>query len=107
MKIFFLLTLVAGIYCTVNWVAGFSSLAVYAVSGAGGLWQTFIDKCQEFEDNGGVVRGLNCVGNGVFYLMGAAAAFGAGQAGAMYILNQGVTTQGYVMFFFLYSPRSC
>lgn len=29
--------------------------------------------------------------------MGAAAAFGAGQAGAMYILNQGVTTQGYVI----------
>ena len=29
--------------------------------------------------------------------MGAAAAFGAGQAGAIYILNQGVTTQGYVI----------
>ncbi|PVH76183.1 hypothetical protein DL98DRAFT_300643 [Cadophora sp. DSE1049] len=29
--------------------------------------------------------------------MGAAAAFGAGQAGAMYILNQGVTTQGCII----------
>ncbi|KAG4414491.1 hypothetical protein IFR04_012368 [Cadophora malorum] len=94
MKILFILTFVASVYCAVNWVAGFSSLTVYAVSGAGGLWQNFIDRCQKFEDNGGAVRGLDCVGNGVFYLMGAAAAFGAGQAGAMYILNQGVTTQG-------------
>ncbi|RDW82326.1 hypothetical protein BP6252_03438 [Coleophoma cylindrospora] len=94
MKVLFILTLVSGVCCVVNWRAGFSLLAVYAVSGGAGLWQNFIDKCQEYEDNGGVGRGINCVGNGVFYLVGAAAAFGGGQAGAMYIANDGVTTQG-------------
>jgi hypothetical protein len=66
----------------------------YAISGGAGPWENFVDKCQEFEDNGGVVRGISCVGKGVFYLIGAVAAFGAGQAGATYIANEGVTMHG-------------
>jgi len=94
MRLLPLLALAAIGYCATSWVAGYTSLTAYAVSGGAGLWQNMIDKCQEFEDGGGVVKGIDCVGNAVFYCMGAAAAFGAGQVGAMYIQSQGVTTQG-------------
>ncbi|KAK0107906.1 hypothetical protein ONS96_003693 [Cadophora gregata f. sp. sojae] len=76
------LTFLTNAYRSINYIAGFSSLTIYAITGAGELWQNFIDRCQEFEDNGGAIRGINCVGNDVFYLMGAVVAFGAGQGGS-------------------------
>ncbi|CAG8951856.1 hypothetical protein HYFRA_00005660 [Hymenoscyphus fraxineus] len=89
MRLSLLLVFVTGVCCIVNWTAGLSALTIYTLSSSAGLWQTFIDKCQEFEDHGGRVRGMTCAGNGIFYLVGAAAAFGAGEAVSMWVVGQG------------------
>lgn len=77
-----------------SWAAGYTALAAYLITGGSSIWDGMISKCQEFETNRGVVRGLDCVKNGVVYLVGAAAAFGGGYARAEYIKNQGVTNVG-------------
>ena len=100
MRVLVLLTLTP-VASAGNWAAGGSALSYYVLRGGTDMWNDMIDRCQEFEDNGGAVRGINCIANGAFYLAGAAAAFGAGNAGIEYIANYGRTKLGTGLLFTL------
>jgi hypothetical protein len=69
-------------------------LSSYVLRGGADIWDGMIARCKEFEADGQVVSGVDCVGRAVAYLIGAAASYGAGQAGVEYIANGGITTTG-------------
>lgn len=94
MRVLIILGYIASTVSAANWVAGTSALSYYLVSGGDSIWDGMIQKCQEFENNGGYVRGLNCIKNGVGYVVGAAASFGGGYVGAEFIKNYGRTDIG-------------
>lgn len=57
-----------------------------------------MDRCEEFEENHKIVRGVDCGGHSVFYLAGAALSYGISDytyaSGAEYIKSLGLTTFG-------------
>ncbi|KAH0277590.1 hypothetical protein KCU91_g3058, partial [Aureobasidium melanogenum] len=61
-------------------------------------WKEMMDRCEEFEDSGKIVRGVDCGGLAVFYLGTAALSYNIGgyvyASGAEYIKTLGVTTFG-------------
>lgn len=79
-------------------LAGGVGVVSYVAYRGQDAWNAVMDRCEEFEDSGKIVRGVDCGGHAVFYLSGAALSYGIGgytyATGAEYIKSFGVTTFG-------------